>query len=158
LERKKRETFMAAYGEINSNFKSLFTKLTGGGDSWLQLQNPDDPLVGGIDVFVQFPGKSPRLVAGASGGEKSVVAVSFILAIQNLSSVPFYIFDEIDVHLDLYNAERLADLLVEQSRESQFIVITLRDVVLSRSEKIFGVYNQEGVSKVVSLDLKEALA
>lgn len=158
LERKKRETFMASYSEIGSNFKSLFSKLTGGGDGWLQLQNPEDPLTGGIDVFVQFPGKSPRLVAGVSGGEKSVVAVSFILAIQSLSSVPFYLFDEIDAHLDSYNAERLADLLVEQSRESQFIVITLRDVVLSRSEKIFGVYNQEGVSKIVSIDLKEASA
>jgi len=158
LERKKRETFMASYSEISSNFKSLFSKLTGGGDGWLQLQNPEDPLTGGIDVFVQFPGKSPRLVAGASGGEKSVVAVSFILAIQSLSSVPFYLFDEIDAHLDSYNAERLADLLVEQSRDSQFIVITLRDVVLSRSEKIFGVYNQEGVAKIVSIDLKEASA
>jgi chromosome segregation protein len=158
LEKKKIATFMTAYNKINSNFKALFSKLTGGGDGWLQLQNPEDPLSEGIDVFVQFPGKSPRLVAGASGGEKSVVAVSFILALQRLSAVPFYVFDEIDAHLDSYNAERLADLLVEESQDSQFIVISLRDVMINRFDKIFGVYSDDGVSKVISLDIKEVPA
>ena len=158
LEKKKRATFMTAYNNINSNFKALFSRLTGGGDGWLQLQNTEDPLSEGIDVFVQFPSKSPRLVAGASGGEKSVVAVSFILALQRLSTVPFYIFDEIDAHLDSYNAERLADLLVDESQNSQFIVITLRDVMINRFEKIFGVYSDDGVSKVISLDLEEVPA
>jgi len=84
--------------------------------------------------------------------------VSFILALQRLSTVPFYIFDEIDAHLDSYNAERLADLLVDESQNSQFIVITLRDVMINRFEKIFGVYSDDGVSKVISLDLEEVPA
>ena len=158
LERKKRETFMKAYNQINSNFKSLFTRLTGGGSGWLQLPDPEDPLSGGIDVFVQFPGKSPRLVAGASGGEKSVVAVAFILALQRLSKFPFYVFDEIDAHLDLYYAERLAELLVDESKASQFIVVSLRDVMINQFEKIFGVYSQDGISKIVSMNLKEVPA
>ena len=149
---------MKAYNQINSNFKSLFTRLTGGGSGWLQLPDTEDPLSGGIDVFVQFPGKSPRLVAGASGGEKSVVAVAFILALQRLSKFPFYVFDEIDAHLDLYYAERLAELLVDESKASQFIVVSLRDVMINQFEKIFGVYSQDGISKIVSMNLKEVPA
>jgi chromosome segregation protein len=68
------------------------------------------------------------------------------------------VFDEIDAHLDPYNAERLADLLKEQSSNSQFIVITLRDVVIDRAEKLFGVYIQRGISKIVSTKMEEVLA
>lgn len=158
IERKKRAAFMEAYEEINGDFEKFFSGMTGGGRGWLQLQNPEDPFSGGVDLFVQFPSKAARLVSGASGGEKSVAAVSFILAVQNLSPAPFYVFDEIDVHLDPYYAERLADLLKERSKASQFVVITLRDVMIDRSERLFGVHSQNGVSRVVSLRLAEAVA
>ncbi len=158
VERKKREAFMNAFEQINGNFKTTFLSITGGGSGWLQSQNPEDPFSGGVDLFVQFPDKAARLISGASGGEKSVAAVSFIFAIQKLSPAPFYVFDEIDAHLDPYYAERLADLLKEQSATSQFIVITLRDVVVDRSERLFGVYLHDGVSSIVSLKLAEAVA
>lgn len=158
VERKKREVFSHAYNQVNGSFMDLFAKLTGGGSGWLQLENPDDPFAGGLDVFVQFPGKAARLVSGASGGEKSVAAVSFILALQRMQPAAFYIFDEIDAHLDPYNAERLADLLKEQAGGSQFIVITLRDVIVDRAESLFGVYVHEGVSRVVSIRIPQLVA
>jgi chromosome segregation protein len=68
------------------------------------------------------------------------------------------LFDEIDAHLDHQNAERLADLLREQAANSQFIVITLRDVILDRAEKLFGVYIQNGLSRVVSTKLPKLVA
>jgi chromosome segregation protein len=153
IEQKKRDAFMKAYQEVNGNFQTFFSKITGGGNAWLQLQNEQDPFAGGIDVFVQFPGKAARLISGASGGEKSVAAVSFIFAIQGLSPAPFYIFDEIDAHLDLSNAERLADLLLEQSANTQFVVISLRDVIVNRAQRLFGVFLQDGFSSVVSYQL-----
>ncbi|MBS7643135.1 chromosome segregation protein SMC [Candidatus Bathyarchaeota archaeon] len=153
IEQKKREAFMKAYQEVNKNFQTFFSRITGGGSAWLQLQNEQDPFAGGLDVFVQFPGKAARLISGASGGEKSVAAVSFIFAIQGLSPAPFYIFDEIDAHLDLSNAERLADLLREQSANTQFIVISLRDVIIDRAQRVFGVFLQDGLSSIVSYQL-----
>jgi len=153
IEREKREAFMNSYNQVNFHFKSFFSKLTGGGVGSLEIQNPEDPFSGGLDIFIQFPGRSSRLVSGASGGERSVVAVSFIFAIQSLFPAPFYIFDEIDVHLDPYNAERLADLIVEQSEKSQFLVITLRDVIIKRATRVFGVYNERGASKIVSIKI-----
>ena len=156
IEQKKRNAFMQAFNSINQNVTKFFVKLTGSGNAYMKLQNPEDPFAGGIDTFVQFPGKGTRLIAGASGGEKSVTAVAFVFAIQSLSPAPFYIFDEIDAHLDPYNTERLADLLKEQATYSQLIIITLRDVVMDRGEKLFGVYIQNGVSRVVSTKIAEA--
>ncbi|MDQ1280929.1 MAG: chromosome segregation protein, partial [Thermoproteota archaeon] len=158
IERKKRSAFMQAYDKINESFAKFFSKLTGGGEGYLNLQNKEDPFAAGIDVFVQFPGKASRLIAAASGGEKSVTAVSFIFSIQNLSPAPFYMFDEVDAHLDPFNSERLADLLKDQSIASQFIVVTLRDVIMDRSDRLFGVYIQEGASKIVSTRLAEVVA
>jgi chromosome segregation protein len=158
IERRKREAFLEAYTQVNTNFSYFFEKLTGGGNGWLNLQNPEEPFAGGLDIFVQFPGKAARLIASASGGEKSVVAVVFIFAIQHLSPASIYLFDEIDAHLDHHNAERLANLLKEQAADSQFIVITLRDVILDRAEKLFGVYIQNGLSRVVSTKLPELVA
>jgi chromosome segregation protein len=156
IERRKKEAFMSAFTSVNENFRTFFAQLTGGGEGYLQLQNLEDPFTGGIDIFVQFPGKASRLIAGASGGEKSVTAVAFILAIQSLAPAPFYVFDEIDAHLDPYNSERLADLLRKQAKESQFIVMTLRDVMMDRAEKLFGVYIQNGLSQIVSMKIAEA--
>jgi len=156
IEEKKRSAFMQAFNSIDQSFTNFFSKLTGGGEAHLKLQNPEDPFAGGIDIFVQFPGKGTRLIAGASGGEKSATAVSFVFAIQSLSPAPFYVLDEIDAHLDPQNTERLADVLKEQAAYSQLIVITLRDVIMDRGDRLFGVYIQDGISKIVSAKIAEA--
>ena len=158
IEQRKRNAFMQAFNSINQSFTKFFSKLTWTGEAYLKLQNPEDPFAAGIDIFVQFPGKGTRLIAGASGGEKSVTAVAFVFAIQSLSPAPFYIFDEIDAHLDPYNTERLADVLKEQAAYSQLIVITLSDVVMDRGERLFGVYIQDGASRIVSTKIAEATA
>jgi len=153
IEREKREVFMNSYNQINLHFKSFFSKLTGGGAGSLEIQKTEDPFSGGVDIFIQFPGRLPRLVSGASGGERSVAATSFIFAIQSLFPAPFYIFDEIDMHLDPYNAEKLADLIAKQAEKSQFLVMTLKDVIIKRATRVSGVYNQGGVSKIVSIKI-----
>jgi chromosome segregation protein len=94
-------------------------------------------------------------IASASGGEKSVGTVCFILALQTIHPMPFYIFDEIDAHLDALNSQRLADLLREKAKGSQFIVISLKDTCISRANKVHGVFIQDGVSQVVSLPAVE---
>ena len=157
IEQKKRSTFVDAYSKINTGFKYFFSRLTGGGSGWLELENPEDPFSGGLDIYVQFPEKSARLVSGASGGEKSVAAVAFLFAVQDLSPAPFYVFDEVDAHLDIYNAERLANMLLENSSGTQFIVITLRDVVVDRAQEILGVYIQNGISRVASIRIPKTV-
>jgi chromosome segregation protein len=93
IEGKKRKVFMDAFSKINTNLTKYFSKLTGGGTAILKLENPEEPFVGGIDMIVQFPDKPSIVVSGASGGERSVSAVSFIFSLKDFSPASFYVFD-----------------------------------------------------------------
>jgi chromosome segregation protein len=158
LDRKKYDTFMTAFTNVNKNFQDIFTKISNGGSGRLLLENSEDPFKGGVDVYLRFPGKAELPISSASGGEKSVATVCFVIALQSIHPMPFYMFDEIDAHLDVLNTQRLADLLKERARGSQFIVISLRDITISRADRIYGIYIQNGVSHAVTLPMPEAKA
>jgi chromosome segregation protein len=156
IESKKRRVFMDAFTRINKDLSKYFAKLTGGGTAALKLENPEDPFVGGIDMIVQFPDKPSIVVSGASGGERSVSAVSFIFALKDFSPAAFYVFDEIDAHLDAFHTARLADLFLEESEKTQFIVVTLKPEMVNKAQKVYGVYETNGVSAVLSAKFMEA--
>ncbi len=150
VECKKRKVFMEAFEKINRNLQEYFSKLTGGGNVTLKLENIDDPFSGGTDMIVQFPNKPSIVVSGASGGERSVAAVAFILALKEFTPASFYILDEIDAHLDAFHVSKLADLLLEESERNQFVVVTLKPEMVSKAQKIYGVYGRNGVANVLS--------
>ena len=156
IEAKKRKVFMDAFEKINVNLKKYFSKLTGGGGSTLQLENPEECFSGGIDMMVQFPNKPSIVVSGASGGERSVAAVAFIFALKEFTPAAFYILDEIDAHLDAYHVSKLADVLLEESEKIQFIVITLKPEMVNRAQRVYGVYERNGVSSVITTKFLEA--
>jgi chromosome segregation protein len=156
VDSKKRRVFMNAFYKINSNLQEYFSKLTGGGTTLLQLENMDEPFHGGIDMIVQFPNKPSIIVSGASGGERSVAAVAFIFALKDFTPSSFYILDEIDAHLDAYHVSKLADVLLEESGKIQFIVITLKPEMVNKAQKVYGVYERNGVSSVISAKFLEA--
>lgn len=158
VEKEKTEHFMKAFNQVGENFSNVFAKLTSGGDGRLELQRPEDPFSGGVDLYVQFPSKPMRLVSGTSGGERSVAAICYLLAIQRFLKSPFYLFDEIDAHLDDINTARLADVLKENALESQFIIVSLKDVIIHNADKIYGVFAQGGRSRVISLPMKVEVA
>jgi chromosome segregation protein len=158
IESKKRRVFMEAFDKINLNLQKYFSKLTGGGNAVLKLENPDEPFVGGIEMIVQFPNKPSIVVSGASGGERSVAAVAFIFALKDFTPASFYILDEVDAHLDAFHVSKLADLLLEESEKTQFIVITLKPEMVNRAQRVYGVYERNGVSNVVSAKFLEATA
>ena len=106
-------------------------------------------------MIVQFPTKPSIVVSGASGGERSVAAVAFIFAIQEFNPASFYILDEIDAHLDAFHVSKLAELLLEESEKSQFIVITLKPEMVNKAQKVYGVYSRNGVSNVISAKFLE---
>jgi chromosome segregation protein len=155
IERKKRKVFSEAFEKINTNMATYFSKLTGGGNATFKLENPDEPFSGGIDMLVQFPNKPSIVVSGSSGGERSVAAVAFIFAIKEFTPTSFYILDEVDAHLDAFHVSKLADLLLEESEKTQFIVITLKPEMVNKAQKVYGVYERNGVSNVISAKLLE---
>ncbi|MCX8191223.1 MAG: hypothetical protein N3F06_00255, partial [Nitrososphaerales archaeon] len=143
VEAEKRRVFLDAYSKIDRELRSIFARLTGG-KAWLEIEKPDDIFSGGIYLMTEFLGKAPRESSLTSGGEKTVSALAFILAIQSVYPSPFYLFDEIDAHLDLVNSERLAELLKEKAEDRQIIIITLRESIMSRSSLSYGVYIENG--------------
>ena len=157
LDRQKMETFMRAFNQVSQSFNEIFSTVTSG-NGRLFLEKPETPFEAGADIRLQFPGKTEMAIGSASGGEKSVGTVCFILALQAIHPMPFYMMDEIDAHLDIVNSQRLAELLKSKSKGSQFIVVSLKDVTIARGDSVYGVFIQEGVSQIVSLPMQEIKA
>lgn len=155
IESKKRKVFMDAFGKINNDLTKYFSKLTGGGTASLKLENPEEPFMGGIDMIVQFPNKPSIVVSGASGGERSVSAVAFIFALKEFTPAAFYVMDEVDAHLDAFHTTKLAELFLEECDKIQFIVITLKPEMVNKAQKVYGVYERNGVSAVISAKFME---
>jgi len=149
IERDKRQTFLDAFDKVDKEIRLIFNKMTGG-NAWLELQNEDDIFNSGISYLIQFPNKPKRESTSISGGEKTLAAIVFVLALQKLKPSPFYLFDEVDAHLDAPNSERLANILEERSKESQFIMVSLKDSVVQKAKLIYGVFPKNGVSNVVT--------
>ena len=99
--------------------------------------------------MVQFPGKSGRESRALSGGEKTMAATIFLLALQSLKPSPFYLMDEVDAHLDTENNERLSKVLLMRSKDNQIIMVTLKDTSVGKAHMIYGVYPKEGMSQIV---------
>ncbi len=149
IEKDKRQTFLDAFDKVDKEIRLIFNKMTEG-NAWLELQNEDDIFNSGISYLIQFPNKPKRESTSISGGEKTLAAIVFVLALQKLKPSPFYLFDEVDAHLDAPNSERLAKILEERSKESQFIMVSLKDSVIQKAKLIYGVFPKNGVSHVVT--------
>ncbi|BAY76027.1 chromosome segregation SMC protein [Nostoc linckia NIES-25] len=135
--------FKEAFDAVNENFQSIFAVLSDG-DGYLQLENPEDPFSSGLNLVAHPKGKPVQRLASMSGGEKSLTALSFIFALQRYRPSPFYAFDEVDMFLDGANVERLARMIVQQSQQAQFIVVSLRRPMIESAERTIGVTQARG--------------
>ncbi|MFW9815555.1 MAG: hypothetical protein ACFFEW_06480, partial [Candidatus Thorarchaeota archaeon] len=158
LEAEKTQKFLTVYNEIADNFSKVFAKLSPEGEANLMLENPEHPLMGGITVRSKPRGKELVTLDAMSGGEKTLTGLALIFAIQMYSPASFYIFDEIDAALDNVNAHNVALLISEMSKNSQFVVVSLRDTTVRKADLLVGVSNQDGISRIVAVDLEEVAA
>ena len=146
--KEKKTVFMDAFRKVDSDIRKTFSEVTGG-QAWLEIENLEDIFSSGIMLMVQFPGKPGRESTALSGGEKTIAAAIFLLALQSLKPSPFYLMDEIDAHLDAENNDRLSKILLARSKGNQIIVVTLKDTTVARADIIYGIYPKEGVSQIV---------
>jgi chromosome segregation protein len=158
IEAEKTQKFLQVYNDIADNFSTVFARLSPGGEAHLMLENPEHPLMGGITVKTKPRGKELVTLDAMSGGEKTLTGLALIFAIQMYSPSSFYVFDEIDAALDNVNAHNVASMIAEMSKSSQFIVVSLRDTTVRKADLLIGVTNQDGISRVVSVDLEEVEA
>ena len=154
-EQLKKETFMKTYNHINENFKEVFHQLSEG-EGELKLECPDDPLSGGMTIEAQPRDKKLQRLESMSGGEKSLTALAFVFAIQRYMPSPFYAFDEVDASLDTMNVERIAQMVQNQSKETQFIVVSHRRPMIESANRTLGVTQKEkGITKVTGIKLRD---
>ena len=150
-----------AFKIVNENFERLFTKLFGGGKANLKLiQNDEDPLNSGLEIFASPPGKKMQNITLLSGGEQALTAISLLFAVFIANPSPFCILDEVDAPLDDNNVDRFCSMVEEISEKVQtkFIIITHNRMTMSRVERLYGVtMPEEGVSQIVSVELEEAV-
>lgn len=158
IDNKKRRTFMKTFNQINELFSTNFSKLSAKGQAFLEIENQENVFAGGVSIVLRM-GKGKYFdVTSLSGGEKTLVALSLLFAIQEYKPYHFYIFDEIDAALDKRNSERLSALLKQYMRSGQYITITHNDALIMDANILYGVSMHEGVSKILSLKLGEELA
>ena len=151
----KKETFLKTYNVINENFKDIFHRLSDG-EGTLILENEERPFDGGLDIEAQPRDKKKQRLAGMSGGEKALTALSFVFAIQKYMPAPFYAFDEVDASLDGINVEKLAHIVQSQSESTQFIVVSHRKPMIESANRTIGVTQKEkGISKVTGVKLRD---
>ena len=154
IDRKKRKTFINTLKEINDRFSRNFSSLSTKGIVSIEPQDKKEIFNAGLDIIVKVGAGKYFDVTSLSGGEQTLVALSLIFAIQELNPYHFYIFDEIDAALDRRNSEKLAYLLKKHMKKGQYLIITHNDSIISESSNVlYGVSMQEGVSKILSLEV-----
>ncbi len=150
------EIFTEGFQKISQNFTKTFSELFGGGTASLSLSDPDNILESGIDINVKLPGKNVPSLAGLSGGEKALIALSIYFAIMRVNAPPFCFLDEVDTALDDINVERFAEYMRSSDFSTQFICVTHRRGTMESADMLYGVTMQEkGITKLLELNVAE---
>jgi len=153
IEENIKVQFYTAYKEINKNFGYMCHEVLNNSVGRLQLKDDENIIESGIDLIVKFQNKKSQSITLLSGGEKSMVAIAFIMALFMYKPSPFTFFDEIEAALDETNIKKLIKKLKEFTDRSQFILITHNKETMRRSDTLYGVtMNKElGESKIISV-------
>uniref|UniRef100_A0A1B8XZT9 Structural maintenance of chromosomes protein n=1 Tax=Xenopus tropicalis TaxID=8364 RepID=A0A1B8XZT9_XENTR len=186
LELRKYEAIQLTFKQVSKNFSEVFQKLVPGGKATLVMkkgdvegsQSQDEgegsaegergsgahssvPSVDqftGVGIRVSFTGKQAEMreMQQLSGGQKSLVALALIFAIQKCDPAPFYLFDEIDQALDAQHRKAVSDMIMELASHAQFITTTFRPELLESADKFYGVKFRNKVSHIDVITAEQA--
>ncbi len=156
VDARVEQVFTEAYADVSAAFDATFTRLFPGGEGRLVLTTPDDMLNTGIEVEARPAGKKVKRLSLLSGGERSLVAVAFLVSLFKARPSPFYILDEVEAALDDTNLGRLLQIYEELRETSQLLVITHQKRTMEVGDALYGVTMRgDGVSAVISQRLRE---
>ena len=157
VDARVEQVFTEAWEDVRVAFEEIFRRLFPGGEGHLVLTDPGDMLNTGIEVEARPAGKRVKRLSLLSGGERSLVAVCFLVALFKARPSPFYILDEVEAALDDTNLGRLLEIYEELRENSQLVVITHQKRTMEVADALYGVtMRDDGVSKVISQRLREA--
>ena len=156
VDDRVQQVFAAAYEDTAREFEQILARLFPGGEGRLLLTEPDDMLTSGVEVEARPPGKKVKRLSLLSGGERSLTAIAYLVAIFKARPSPFYVLDEVEAALDDVNLQRLLGIFEELRESSQLIVITHQKRTMEVADALYGITMRgDGVSAVVSQRLRE---
>lgn len=150
VDRLVQEAFTEAFEDTRREFAHIFEVLFPGGEGDLVLTDPESMLDTGIDIEARPAGKKVKRLSLLSGGERSLAAIAFLVAIFKARPSPFYVMDEVEAALDDINLSRLLTIFKELRQESQLIVVTHQKRTMEIADALYGVTMRQGVTSVVS--------
>ncbi len=157
VDERVEQVFTQAYRDVEVAFADVFKRLFPGGEGRLILTDESDMLRTGVEVEARPPGKKVKRLSLLSGGERSLVAVAFLVALFKARPSPFYILDEVEAALDDTNLGRLLEIYEELRENSQLLVITHQKRTMEVGDALYGVSMRgDGVSAVISQRLRDA--
>ncbi|XP_015079165.1 structural maintenance of chromosomes protein 3 [Solanum pennellii] len=181
LDMRKDESIERTFKGVAKHFREVFSQLVQGGHGFLVMMkkkdgeeddnDPDDdePRADaegrvekyiGVKVKVSFTGQGEtQSMKQLSGGQKTVVALALIFAIQRCDPAPFYLFDEIDAALDPQYRTAVGNMVrdLADRGSTQFITTTFRPELVKVADKIYSVSHKNRVSKVTVVSREGAL-
>jgi chromosome segregation protein len=156
VDDRVQQVFASAYADTAAEFSQIFERLFPGGEGRLVLTEPDDMLATGIDVEARPPGKKVKRLSLLSGGERSLTAIAYLVAIFKARPSPFYVLDEVEAALDDTNLQRLLTIFEELRDSSQLIIVTHQRRTMEAADALYGISMRgDGVSAVISQRLRE---
>ena len=157
VDARVQQVFSEAYAAVEREFEAIFARLFPGGEGRLILTDPGDMLNTGVDVEARPPGKKVKRLSLLSGGERSLTAVAFLVALFKARPSPFYVLDEVEAALDEVNLGRLIDIIEELRTSSQLIVITHQKRTMEIADALYGVSMRgDGVTQVIGQRLRDS--
>ncbi|KAH7722719.1 SMC protein Flexible Hinge Domain containing protein [Aphelenchoides avenae] len=151
LDKKKEEEIIAAHQLISKDFDSIFSTLLPGTSAKLDPPNGGSAL-DGLEVKIGFNGKWKESLGELSGGQRSLVALSLILAMLKFKPAPIYILDEVDAALDMSHTQNIGAMIKQHFKESQFIIVSLKDGMFSNANVLYRTKFVDGTSTVQRFD------
>jgi chromosome segregation protein len=150
IDSLSKELFAETFEKINDSFKKFTEMLFKGGKGYLFINQEN----GGIEMYVQPPGKKVIRMELLSGGEKALISLALLLSIMDTRPSPFALMDEIDAPLDDANLSSLIEIIRGMSTKTQIVFITHNRITMESSDTIYGItMEEEGISKTVSVRL-----
>uniref|UniRef100_A0A8C1J2L4 Structural maintenance of chromosomes protein 4 n=1 Tax=Cyprinus carpio TaxID=7962 RepID=A0A8C1J2L4_CYPCA len=154
LRKQRLHEFMAGFNIITNKLKENYQMLTLGGDAELELVDSLDPFSEGIMFSVRPPKKSWKKIYNLSGGEKTLSSLALVFALHHFKPTPLYFMDEIDAALDFKNVSIVACYIYEQTKNAQFIIISLRNNMFEMADRLIGIYKTHNTTKNVAINPK----
>mmetsp|Transcript_29038 Transcript_29038/g.66771 ORF Transcript_29038/g.66771 Transcript_29038/m.66771 type:complete len:1201 (-) Transcript_29038:82-3684(-) len=172
VDEQREATLLHTLEQIDRHFRGIFSELVHEGVGKLCLLRSNDeapeeepgagPAAGdplrGVRVEVSFTGQSTSFLTMSqlSGGQKTVVALALIFAIQRLEPAPFYLFDEIDAALDTQYRTSVARLIARDAKQAQMVITTFRPEIIEVANRFYRVYQKNRVSRIDTVQKPEA--